>query len=256
MLDTKRLLDQFLGGQQDQNQFGQPSQGQNQNPLGDLARNAGGMLSGNLGGIGGGAVAGGLVAVLLGSKSARKMAGNVATYGGMAALGALAYHAYRNYQAGQSPATTARTATSVPALPAPQGTPFNPTSEAEQQNLGRHLLRAMIAAAKADGHVDAAEQANIFSQMDKLNLSADDKAFVIDELRRPLDIDSVAEGVRTPEEAAEIYAASLLAIDVDNPAERGYLGMLAARLKLDGKLVEHLHATIEGATEKSPAPVR
>ena len=76
MLDTKRLLDQFLGGQQqDQNQFGQPAQ--SQNPLGDLARNAGGMLSGNLGGIGGGAVAGGLVAVLLGSKSARKMAGNV-----------------------------------------------------------------------------------------------------------------------------------------------------------------------------------
>ena len=52
------------------------------------------------------------------------------------------------------------------------------------------------------------------------------------------------------EEAAEIYAASLLAIDVDNPAERGYLGMLAARLNLDEKLVEHLHATVEGATEK------
>jgi uncharacterized membrane protein YebE (DUF533 family) len=254
MLDTKRLLDQFLGGQQGQNQFGQ--QGQGQNSLGDLARNAGGMLSGNLGGIGGGAVAGGLVAVLLGSKSARKMVGNVATYGGMAALGALAYHAYRNYQAGQPPATTAQTAASVPALPAPQGTPFNPASEAEQQNLGRHLLRAMIAAAKADGHVDAAEQTNIFSQMDKLNLSADDKAFVIDELRRPLDIDAVAEGVRTPEEAAEVYAASLLAIDVDTPAERGYLGMLAARLKLDDKLVEHLHATIKGATETSPAPVR
>ncbi|HEX5777432.1 MAG TPA: tellurite resistance TerB family protein [Xanthobacteraceae bacterium] len=255
MLDTKRLLDQFLSGQQpDQNQYGQPNQ--NQSPLGDLARSAGGMLSGNLGGIGGGAVAGGLVAVLLGSKSARKMAGNVATYGGMAALGALAYHAYRNYQAGQSPTTTAQTAASVPALPAPQGTPFNPASEAEQQSLGRHLLRAMIAAAKADGHVDATEQANIFAQMDRLNLSSDDKAFVVDELRRPLDIDSVAEGIRTPEEAAEIYAASLLAIDVDNPAERGYLGMLAARLKLDDKLVEHLHATIEGATEKSPAPAR
>jgi uncharacterized membrane protein YebE (DUF533 family) len=30
---------------------------------------------------------------------------------------------------------------------------------------------------------------------------------------------------------------------------RGYLAMLAARLKLDEKLVEHLHATVEGATE-------
>ena len=38
---------------------------------------------------------------------------------------------------------------------------------------------------------------------------------------------------RTPEEAAEIYTVSLLAIDVDNPAERGYLAMLAARLNLE-----------------------
>lgn len=253
MLDTKRLLDQFLGGQQaGQAQPGQQGQGS----FGDLARNAGGMLSNNLGGIGGGAVAGGLVAVLMGSKSARKMAGNVAMYGGMAALGALAYHAYRNYQAGQSPAASAQSAASVPALPAPQGTPFNPASEAEQQSLGRNLLRAMIAAAKADGHVDAAEQANIFAQMDKLNLDGGDKAFVIDELRKPLDVDAVANGARTPEEAAEIYAASLLAIDIDNAAERGYLGMLAARLKLDEQLIAHLHATIEGATEKVPVPAR
>jgi uncharacterized membrane protein YebE (DUF533 family) len=141
----------------------------------------------------------------------------------------------------------------VPALPPPQGTPFNPTSESEQQSLSRNLLRAMIAAAKADGHVDATEQANIFGEMDKLNLSADDKAFVVDELRRPLDVDAVAKCARTQEEAAEIYAASLLAVDVDNPAERGYLGMLAARLNLDDELVAHLHATIEGATEKAPA---
>lgn len=254
MLDAKRLLDQFLGGQEP-GSFGQPQQGQN--PLGDLARNAGGMLGGNLGGIGGGAVAGGLAAILMSSKSGRKIATNVATYGGMAALGALAYHAYRNYQAGKAPAASgAAAAASVPALPAPQGTPFNPASEAEQQSLGRNLLRAMISAAKADGHVDAAEQANIFAQMDRLNLAADDKAFVIDELRRPLDVDAVAKGARTPEEAAEIYAASLLAIDIDNPAERGYLGLLAARLHLDEKLVAHLHATIEGATEKLPVPVR
>jgi uncharacterized membrane protein YebE (DUF533 family) len=135
-------------------------------------------------------------------------------------------------------------------LPPPGETPFNPATEAEQQSLGRHLLRAMIAAAKADGHIDAAEQANIFAQMDKLDLDADDKAFVMDELRAPLDVDAVAKAARTPEEAAELYTASLLAIDVDNAAERGYLALLAARLRLDDKLVEHLHATVEGATEK------
>ncbi len=253
MLDTKRLLDQFLGTPTAGQSLPQTS-GQRPGGLSDLAQSAGGFLGGNLGGIGGGAVAGGLAAILLGSKSGRKLAGNAVTYGGMAVLGALAYRAYQNYQEGKAPAASQASAPSaIAALPAPQGTPFNPSNEAEQQSLARNLLRAMIAAAKADGHVDAAEQANIFSQMDQLNLSAEEKAFVIDELRRPLDIDAVASGVSTPEEAAEVYAASLIAIDVDNAAERGYLGMLAARLNLDEKLVEHLHATIESATEKAHA---
>ncbi len=67
--------------------------------------------------------------------------------------------------------------------------------------------------------------------MDKLALSSEDKAFVGRAARAKLDIDAVAGAASTPEEAAEIYTASLLAIDVDNAAERGYLGMLAARLQ-------------------------
>ncbi|ETR77609.1 hypothetical protein X566_08140 [Afipia sp. P52-10] len=253
MFDAKRLLDQFLGGQGDPRH---PHQGAS--PWSDLARGAGDMLNrggGNLGGVlggfGGGALAGGLASVLLGSKKGRKLAGNALTLGGMAVVGALAYQAYRNWQAGQAPQAPAQA--SVPMLPPPHDTPFNPAGETEQQSLSRNLLRAMIAAAKADGHVDATEQTNIFAEMDKMPLDADDKAFVIDELRKPLDIDSVARAARTPEEAAEIYVASLLAIDVDNAAERAYLDMLAARLKLDPKLVAHLHATVEGATDKVPA---
>ena len=254
MLDTKRLLDQFLGVP-NAGQVPAPQPQRGAGPLSDIASGAQNMLGGSLGGIGGGALAGGLAALLLGSKGGRKLAGNVLTYGGMAVLGALAYRAYQNYQAGRSPAETASAASaSMPALPPPQGTPFNPAGEAAQQSLARNLLRAMIAAAKADGHIDATEQANIFAQMDQLNLTADEKAFVIGELRRPLDIDAVAGGVKSPEEAAEVYAASLLAIDLDNAAERGYLGMLAARLNLDEKLVAHLHATVEGGTEKTPAP--
>lgn len=252
MLDTKRLLDQFLGVSQDAGRL--PAQ-QDRGP--DLSSGIAGAartaLGGNLGGIGGGAIAGGLAALLLGSKGGRKLAGNALAYGGMAVLGALAYRAYQNYQAGKSPAETASAASAgVPALPPPQGTAFNPSGEAAQQTLAKSLLRAMIAAAKADGHIDAKEQAQIFAQMDQLALTAEEKAFVIDELRAPLDVDAVAGSAKSPEEAAEIYAASLLAIDLDNAAERGYLGMLAARLKLDENLVAHLHATIEGGAETSP----
>ena len=266
MLDAKRLLDQFLGGGQSGARPGGGRSGSfDVNQLGQLARTLGGRSlgggSGSLGGLGGsgglgglggmagGPLAGGLAAVLLGSKQGRKLGGSALKIGGMAVVGALAYKAYQNWQAGQKPGATSAQA-DAPLLPPPEGTPFNPTSEADQQSLGRGLLRAMIAAAKADGHIDADEQANVFVQMDKLDLDAEDKAFVMDELRAPLDVDAVARSARTPEEAAEIYTASLLAIDVDNAAERGYLGMLAARLKLDDSLVQHLHATVEGNTEK------
>lgn len=235
MFDAKRLLDQFMGGQGGQGGQGGSSGG------GDFLRGAGG-----------GALAGGLAAILLGTKTGRKLGGEALKLGGMAAVGALAYKAYRDWQAGKQPAPAAPQQqpqqAPVPMLPAPSGTPFNPSTPSEQQTLARHLLRAMIAAAKADGHVDAQEQARIFAEMDKLPLAADDKAFVMDELRAKLDIDAVASAASTPEEAAEIYTASLLAIDVDNAAERGYLGMLAARLKLDDALVAHLQQSVAAAT--------
>ncbi|MGQ7790922.1 tellurite resistance TerB family protein [Faunimonas sp. B44] len=256
MLDTKRLLDQFLGGGSALPQGGGRSGEFDLGQLGDLARRTlggglgGGGLGGSGGGLGGGALAGGLAGILLGSKRGRKLGGSALRVGGMALIGALAYRAYQDWQAGQRPGTSATGG--VEALPPPpSGTPFNPAAEADQQKLGRRLLRAMIAAAKADGHIDATEQAGIFAKMDALDLDADDKAFVMDELRAPLDVDAVAGGAATPEEAAEIYTASLLAIDVDNAAERGYLAMLAARLKLDDALVGHLHATVEASTEKT-----
>jgi uncharacterized membrane protein YebE (DUF533 family) len=250
MLDTKRLLEQFLGGQSgDPRQRGQGGAGGfDAGRLGDIARNLGGQgglgglggLAGGLGGSGGGALAGGLAALLLGSKQGRKLGGSALKIGGMALVGALAYRAYQDWQTKQQPAGS-----TGPLLPPPADTPFNPSSEAEQQSLARALLRAMIAAAKADGHIDQTEQKAIFAKMDELPLDADDKAFVMDELRAPLDVDAVARGARTPEQATEIYAASLLAVDVDHAEERAYLQRLATSLKLDPGLVRHIHATVE-----------
>jgi len=233
MLDAKRLLDQFLGGQ-------------NTGPgSGEFLR-----------GMGGGALAGGLAAILLGTKSGRKLGGSALKLGGIAAVGALAYKAYRDWQTSKvaAPGGQAPRASTAPLLPAPVGTPFNPADEAGQQSLARDILRAMIAAAKADGHIDAEEQTRVFAQLDRLNLNSDDKAFVMDELRSKLDIDAVAAAATTPEKAAEIYAASLLVIDVDHAAERSYLAMLAARLNLDENLVAHLHRSVADAAADEPVP--
>jgi len=246
MFDAKNLLDQFLGGAAPQQPPGAPRGG----GLNDML----GQLSGGLaGGFGGGALAGGLAALLLGSKQGRRIAGNVLQYGGMAVVGALAYRAYQNWQAGRAAMPGAQPAQPV-FLPPPGDTPFAPADANDQQALARHLLRAMIAGAKADGHVDDAEQKAIFAEMQKMPLGPEDRNFVLDELRKPLDIDAVARAARTPEEAASIYTASLLAVNVDNAAERGYLAMLAARLNLEDALVKHLHASVEAASVPHAAP--
>ncbi len=238
MFDAKRLLDQFIG-----TSSGAPQQGAGPSGGRDWSK----MLEGK-GGLATGAVAGGLAGLLIGGKKPKKLAKNALKYGGMAVVGGLAYKAWRDYQAGRPPQAGAP-AEPAALEPPPTGTPFLPQSPAEQDQLGRSLLRAMIAAAKADGHIDADEQKRIFAHVEGLGLDSDDKAFVFEELSKPLDVQAVAAGATCQETAAEIYAASLLAIDADGPAEKGYLGMLAARLNLPAGLVEHLHASVGDATE-------
>jgi uncharacterized membrane protein YebE (DUF533 family) len=127
------------------------------------------------------------------------------------------------------------------ALPEPSDR-FLPIDSTASEDLSHRLLQAMIAAAKADGQVTPEERAKIIDALPQLGLGEDAQALIADELAAPLDIGAVAALATGEEQAAEIYAASLLAINPEGAAEKGYLAMLAARLKLDAGLVDHLHA--------------
>jgi uncharacterized membrane protein YebE (DUF533 family) len=105
----------------------------------------------------------------------------------------------------------------------------------------------MIAAAKADGHIDAQEQTAIFDRVEKLGLDAESKAFVFDALRKPVDVDALVAGVQGIEQASEVYLVSRVAIDIDHPAERAYLQVLAHRLNLPNELVAHLDHQVTDA---------
>jgi uncharacterized membrane protein YebE (DUF533 family) len=67
-------------------------------------------------------------------------------------------------------------------------------------------------------------------------------------MRRPPDVNMLAQEARTPELAAQVYGASLLAIEVDTEAERDYLRRLAQALKLDAGTVQHLHTSLGAPT--------
>lgn len=233
MIDPKSLLDQFLGGA-----------GGQAGGLGNMARNAQQKFQGSpLNSFGGGAAVGGVLGLLLGGKKVRKMAGGALGYGGAAVLGALALKAYQNYQQGKSvqPAAPfsqnelAQVAQSgLPhALPAADGSPFELL-----------LMRAMVGAAKSDGHVDAQEQQHLFEQVERLGLDAEAKAAVFDLLAKPLDLSSLDASVGNEAQRAEIYLAARLATDGNHPGERAYLDALAARLQLPAPLRAHLESQV------------
>jgi len=234
MNGAKSLLDSLLG------QVGSLSQGQGASGLGAKAKQAWSGQSG----MGKGAIAGGLLGVLM-AGGGRKMLGTGVQVGGAALIGGLAYKAYEDWKAGKS----ATAATTGPlALPTPEGTAFMPSDPLQANDLSTRLVQAMVAAAKADGHVTPEERDRINTQLSALGLEADAQAMIAAELDTPLDPGRIAALARNEEEAAEIYAASLLTVDPNGAAEKGYLSMLAARLKLDPGLVAHLHAKADQLT--------
>lgn len=181
--------------------------------------------------------------MLLSGGGLGKLAGNAAKLGAVAAVGGLAYNAWQNYQRAQPDAPAA----------APGQDAFIPAAGDARghEELGKTLVRAMIAAAKADGRIDADEKEAIFGKLETMNLSAEEKAWVFDELSSPLDINAVVARADTPEHATEIYAASLVAITADTASERAYLDALASKLKLAPALVAEIH---KAAGEKAPEP--
>lgn len=196
--------------------------------------NAAGVKSGA--DFGKGALAGGALGMLLGNRKARKMGGKVAVYGGLAAVGVLAYKAYGDWKKEQGGAGANVEPRTVDMLPAP-----------EAESHSQAILKALIAAAKADGHVDAREREVIEGEFSRIDAGPEVRQWLQAELEKPLDPAEVARAATTPEMASEMYLASLLAADEQNFMERAYLDELARQLKLDDSLKARLEQQVKEA---------
>jgi len=139
--------------------------------------------------------------------------------------------------AGGPPPPPPGSRTTPPTPPATGGD----TQKAARQADAVLLIRAMIAAANADGVIDAQERGRILEKLKTVDLSAEEHQFIVNELLSPQEAQSIAEGVRSPELARQVYAASLLAITVDTQAEQQYLSNLSEMLGLDTRTVDRIH---------------
>ena len=147
--------------------------------------------------------------------------------GALAVLGTLALGALKKSQAQQDADAAGPSPDEVRAVTGP-GT--------EQL-----ILRAMINAAKADGKIDGAEIGKIIGRLSADEATEAEKRFVTEEMDKPIDIAGLAAQVRSPAQAAEVYAATLFTIHVDTPEEQAYLRTLAPALGLDAGTVAELH---------------
>lgn len=180
----------------------------------------------------------GALAVLLGKKTDSSLA----TYGGLAALGTVAYKAFKRWQ--ESQAELAAQGANV-AADIPMPLPIKQISAEKTETTSRALLVAMITAAKSDGHIQAEEKAQLDAHFSKIS-DPQDRAWLLAEMNKPVDPAAVANlALNDPHLASQIYVLSVAMVDDANFMERSYLDELAKQLNLDHSLKHELEAQVK-----------
>lgn len=193
--------------------------------LNQAGRAAGGKQNLALGGLGA------LVGSLIGGGG--RSVGGALGGGVMALLGAMAFKALQG--GGKSTGQV------------PLGL-LEPRTDADRRELERNtelVLRAMINAAKADGAIDEREIQRIVGKMQETGADEEDQRYVLTQMQKPLETESLISAAKgRPELAAEIYAASLMAIEVDTSAEKAYLEKLASGLGLTPEVTRRIEEMV------------
>jgi len=195
------------------------------NVLNDAGRAVGGNQNLALGGLGA------LVGAIFGGGG--KSMGGALGGGVMALLASMAFQALKG------------TGSRSPQVPLGL---MEPQTEADRQELERHaelVLKSMINAAKADGQIDKEEIRRIVGKLQEVGVDAETQQYVMAEMKKPMETQQlVAAAHGRPELAAEMYGASLLAIEVDTPAEKKYLEQLAAGLRLSPEVAQRIQEMV------------
>ena len=184
----------------------------------------------------------GVAGLLLSNRRSRGVATNLAGLGGLALVSGLAYKAFQNFQSGKPLLDAAAQGAASPALPGPAA--FDPAAATDDDAV--RFVRAMVAAATADGHMDEGERSRILQGLSQAGIDPDTSRWLERELADPADVEELAEGINTPEKGAQVYAAARLAIEPDTIQEREFLRQLATALDLDPALVRQIDDTATG----------
>ncbi|MGR0482905.1 MAG: tellurite resistance TerB family protein [Candidatus Electronema sp. V4] len=172
-------------------------------------------------------------------------------------LGVGAYEVFRTSgQRQEQPAAQAPNWGAAPSAPAAAAPPPPPPSAARpapvpaaapsadgDEELARRLIRVMIAAAHADGALDADEERAILDRLRGAELSQEEKMFLLEELHHPRSVAELTEGISSLRLGQAIYAVALSAVTVDTESERRWLDELGAALSLSAEIRRFIEET-------------
>lgn len=152
---------------------------------------------------------------------------------------ALAVAAYEHFTQDKPAAVPPGT----PPPPPASGQPPPPAATPEQNGHALHLLRAMIAAANADGAIDAGEREAILGNARDAGLDAGEIAALQAEFAAPLSLGQLL--TQTPATLRdEVYVAALVGITADTDAETRFLDDLARGLGLDNAAQQRIRQQV------------
>ena len=119
----------------------------------------------------------------------------------------------------------------------------NPTPAIEpsqhQEEIAGLMIKAMIQAAKSDGVFDDAEREKLLTHLG--DVTDEDAQFVQEQMNAPVDVEALV--AQTPEGMGpQVYAVSLLAIDLDTRDEAEHLHKLAQGYGMTPAEVNEIHA--------------
>ncbi len=109
---------------------------------------------------------------------------------------------------------------------------------AQQDAAAALMIRAMIQAARSDGSLDGDERKSLTDQLG--DMSRAERDYVDHLLRAPVDAEGLARDVPRGLEQ-QVYAVSVMAIDLDNRNEAQYLDKLARGMGLGQSKVNSIH---------------
>lgn len=167
---------------------------------------------------GGGAL---LLAMLLGTRGGRNIVRTSAKVGAVAGLGALAYRAWLR-----------KSGHEVESEDSAGSVGFVNDDEVDEA-FAEALIRTMVAAAWADGALDQAEHGAIASALEQTNENSSVRRLLLNEESEAENLAKISKAARSPNHAAQLYAAAAIVTGDTNVAEAGFLARLSEGLGIE-----------------------